>query len=534
MAALLALHFRMMWRGMPAFLRVVWAFLLVAAVFAIRRGRPNDEILATMVMGPMAFLLFGVVEAIIRSETLTWYAPLSPAVRTWARLATLALTGMVFSGTLVGIAASGIRLHTPAPLLAAHLWFSWIGGGLLVLFVGNLVRSAPPVLRLILFVLSVLPGMALVGYHLTEGCPWEVLLAEQAAVALLVALTRILHMQEELPAHGTLPEAWHRREPMSPEAAPVPAPFSKRRLERSPSIAVLVRAGLGSRSVLSVVVLWLLTSALPFAASHVMVGLFALPLAFQAALQFWRPFAAVPLSRPKVFVLLTAPILAVWVVMVAVQVVSSWALVKTDLVQSDPDRLHLRLPPLIRNRDADLSRELRHGALPRDPERLASLMSEAYRVSYGLEISPGMILAVPTPTGVVDTAGWLRTVESRFEPLVSRRVLDWRLLAGTAILALSLLSMINLLPGRIPGWMRWSVVTGTFLLPMGTLVLLSLDVNVSNHLGGPFRALYQAVFDRPGTLAVAFAAVSAALYLRHFRAFRTSETPAPGPEAVLP
>lgn len=522
MAALLALQCRMMWRGTPTFLRVVWAFLLVIAVFAIRGGRPNDELLATMVMGPMAFLLFGVVAAITGSETLTWYAPLSPAVRTWARLSALALTGTVFTGILLSIAASGIRLHAPAPLLAAHLWFCWIGGGLLVLFVGDLVRSAPPILQIILFILSVIPGIAMVGYHLTEGCPWGVLLAEQATVALLTALTRVTNIREELPALDMT--AWRRREPESPEAAPVPPPSSNRRLERSPSIALLGRAGLGSRPALAIAVLWLLTSALPFAASHVMVGMLALPLAFQAALQFWRPFASVPLSRPKVFVLLTAPILAVWVLVVAVQVLSSWALLRTDLVQSDPDWLHLRLPPLKRTRDADLSRELRLGALPKDPERLASLMSEAYRVSYGLEISPEMILAVPTPAGVGDATGWLRAVESRFEPAVSRRVVEWRLLAGTAVLALSLLSMITLIPGRIPGWIRWSVVTATFLLPMGTLVLLSLEFNVfANRLGGPLRALYQAVFDRPMALTVAFAAVSAALYLRHFRAFRTSE-----------
>ena len=159
-------------------------------------------------------------------------------------------------------------------------------------------------------------------------------------------------------------------------------------------------------------------------------------------------------------------------------------------------------------------------------------MSEAYRVSYGLEVSPGQILRAPTPPDVVDTAGWLRTVERRYEPVVSRRVFEWRLLAGTALLAMALLSMIQLLPGRIPRWIRGPLVTGNFVLPMVILLLLSLESNViANYMFAPLRPLYVAIFDRPGTLTFALAVLSVALYLRHLRVFRTSEIVEPAARA---
>jgi hypothetical protein len=254
------------------------------------------------------------------------------------------------------------------------------------------------------------------------------------------------------------------------------------------------------------------------------MGLFALTMAFQGAFQFWRPFAAAPLARSKTFVLLTTPILALWAVTVMAHGVSSWAFTRSELIRSDPDGLRFDLPFARRTRDAELSTELRRGVLPQDPERLAFLMSEAYRASYGLKITAGQILAVPTPADVVDTAGWLRTVEKHFEPAISRRVVEWRLLAGMALLAMGLLTLLGPLPGRIPRWIRGTLVIGNFVLPLVILLLLSLETNViANHLLAPMRPLYRAIFDRPGTLTFALAVLSAALYLRHLRVFRTSE-----------
>ena len=524
MGALIDLQFRMIWRGTSTFLRVVWGFVIVAAVFAFRDRSMNDETLATMIMGPMVLLLFGISVAITESEALTWYSPLSPSVRTWARLAVLALTGVGFSGIIVSIAAATVRLHSPAPLLAAHLWLCWIGGGLLVLFVGELIQKAHPAVQLVVSILSVVPGVAMVAYYLTSKCPWEILLAEEAAVALLAALTRFTNVTAEFRNHEYIRKARLDRQTEAPEAAAVPAPASPRKLERTPSCAVLMRAGFSSPPAQLIMGFWFLTSVLPVMASHAMMGVFALTFAFQAAFQFWRPFVTVPLSRSKAFVLLTTPTLALWALMVAIHGVSSWAFLTSDLIRSDPDGLHFNLPAARRTPNAELSTELRRGVLPQDPERLASLMSEAYRAAYGLEIASGQILAVSTPTAAVDTAGWLRSVEKHFQPAVSRRIVEWRLLTGMAVLAMGLVTLLAPLAGRVPRWIRGALLSSNFILPMVILLVVSLESNIfTKYLVGPLRPLYVAIYDRPGTLTLALAVVSVALYLRHLRVFRTSE-----------
>ena len=123
-----------------------------------------------------------------------------------------------------------------------------------------------------------------------------------------------------------------------------------------------------------------------------------------------------------------------------------------------------------------------------------------------------------------DIPAWLRLVERQWAPAVTRRMLQWRLLLGTAMLAIGMLSMISPLPGRSPAWVRFFLLTGGLLLPMMALVVQSLETNaISNYSPQPLRSLYLAIYDRPGALTAALAVASAALYLRHLRVFGTSE-----------
>jgi hypothetical protein len=151
-------------------------------------------------------------------------------------------------------------------------------------------------------------------------------------------------------------------------------------------------------------------------------------------------------------------------------------------------------------------------------------MSEAYRACYGLDISAAQIRAVPVPPDVTDTSGWLRTVEEHLEGAVRRRVLEWRVLMGVAVLAMSLLSVLGHLPGRWPNSIRWALLAVALMIPMGIFVLLSVETNViCNHLPAFLRPAYRAIYDQPRMLTVGFAVAAAALYLRHLRVFRTSE-----------
>jgi len=527
MGALIAIQFRLMWKGTPAFLRVGWGFLLVAAFVAVRERRVDNEALAVSILWPLGMLLIGLASAVTAGESLTWFTPIPRAERTWARLTVLTLTGIVTTAAILAVPAiAHIRIALPWPQLAAHLWLCWIGGGLLLLFLGDLIQSDVPAVQIFSILLGAVPGVGLSSYHLTEKCPWEVLLAEAGGVAVLVVLTRIVNVGEEVREHHYLPKAWRQPgRPFSEQAAAVAAESTTRKLDRRPSLASLLGAGLtASRPTVTLVTLWALGSLLPVAVMHAMLGLMVLPFTFQAALNYWRPFQTVPLSRPKAFVLLTAPILAVWILLVALHCLSSSLFLNTRLTVDASDGPRWQLPAAKRNPDVELSSELRRRHVSGDPGRLAELMSEAYRACYGLDISAAQIRAVPIPSDVTDTSGRLRIVEQHFESAVSRRVLEWRVLMGVAMLAMGLLSVLGHLPGRWPHSIRWGLLGVMLTVPMGIFVLLSAETNViCNYLPAILRPAYRAIYDQPWTLTVGFAVAAAALYLRHLRVFRSSE-----------
>jgi hypothetical protein len=471
-------------------------------------------------------LLIGLAAAISSGESMSWFTPLPGRVRTWARVTVLALTGLPLTATiLAALAAADARVPVPWAQLAANLWCCWVGGGLLLLFLGDLIQSEIPFVQILSILFGVAPGVGLAAYHIAQKCPWETVPAEAAAVAVLVGLTLITKANEEVREHEYFPRSWRQPGGRIEEVAAVPAISSRRKLDRTPSMATLLRAGLsGSRPTSIMVAFWFLCSLLPISVAYAMLGLIVLPIAFQSALNYWRPFQTVPLSRPKVFVLLTAPILALWILMVAVQCLSSWAFESTRLLRVHSDGLQWDLPAAKRSRNAELPPEFRKRELPRDPERLAVLMSDAYRAAYGLDIPVAQILAIPAPEGAVDNGPWLRAVDHHFERAVSRRLVEWRLLLGTAMLALGLFSIIDYLPGRWTTKIRWVVVSLGLMVPMIIFVILSVESNgIANHLPDLLRPAYQAIYDRPGTLTAALAAVSVALYLRHLRVFRTSE-----------
>src|SRR6185295_4624119 len=362
MGALIAIQFRLMWKGTPAFLRVGWGFLLVAAFVAVRERRVDNEALAVSILWPLGMLLIGLASAVTAGESLTWFTPIPRAERTWARLTVLTLTGIVTTAAILAVPAiAHIRIALPWPQLAAHLWLCWIGGGLLLLFLGDLIQSDVPAVQIFSILLGAVPGVGLSSYHLTEKCPWEVLLAEAGGVAVLVVLTRIVNVGEEVREHHYLPKAWRQPgRPFSEQAAAVAAESTTRKLDRRPSLASLLGAGLtASRPTVTLVTLWALGSLLPVAVMHAMLGLMVLPFTFQAALNYWRPFQTVPLSRPKAFVLLTAPILAVWILLVALHCLSSSLFLNTRLTVDASDGPRWQLPAAKRNPDVELSSELR-------------------------------------------------------------------------------------------------------------------------------------------------------------------------------
>lgn len=524
MGALLALQFRLMWRGTSTFLRMFVGFFIVSVVMALAKDKADRDAVSGLIAGPLGFLAIGISAAISSCESMAWFTPIPRSARTWARLAILALTGIPVTAMILALATS-VRLSVPAAQLAANIWLCWIGGGLLLLFLDDLIQARHPATQILCLALGVAPGIAMTCYHIAERCPWEVILAEQGVIAVLVALTRIVNVDTEQTRLSVFPKTWRPGEakPEAPEAAA--SPSTSRKLERVPSIAPILLRGLSdSRAIVTLFIFWILTSAVPLVTPYAMFGLVILPISFQAALNCWRPFQSVPLSRSKVFVLITAPILVAWALIVVVHGLSSWAFAPTELVRTEPDGLHWTLPAAKRSPNADLSGKFRRGPLPRDPERLAVLMSEAYRAAYGLEISPAQILAVPVPADIVDNDAWLQRVQKHFEGAVSRRILEWRLLMGLALLAMGLLSLIGPLPGRFPSWIRWIILSGGILVPMVVLVLLSLETNlISSYLPALLRPAYLAVYDRPRTLAAVFAVISVALYLRHIRVFRTSE-----------
>jgi hypothetical protein len=525
MNALMALQLRILWRGIPAFLRVAWGFLIFFGIAVVSKGRITGDSMSGLLGGSMVVAFIGVVAAIGTGESMSWFAPLRPSERTWARFAFLGVTGVAASAIILAVfPATSSRLPSPWPVVAANLWACWVGGGLLVLFLGDLVHSQHPLIQTICVIAVLAPAFGLSVYHLGHECPWQFVLAEAGVVALLVGITRMVNVDEEMRENEFITKALRQPGAKSEEAVAVPAESSCRNLDRIPALApVFLRSMTAFRPTWALTTVWMVCAAVPLLVVHALFGLVCLPVALQSMLNYWRPFQTVPLSRPKVFVLLTAPVLALWVTVVAVQSVSCWAFADASLLKTGHDGLEWRLPAAKRSRDSDLSSEFRRGPLPRDPARLAALMSEAYRAAYGLDISAMEILALPVPADA-DIPAWLRLVERHWSPAVSRRMLEWRLLLGTALLAIGMLSMISLLPGRCPAWLRYFFLTGGVLLPMMALVFLSLETNpISNYSPYPFRSLYLAIYDRPGMLTAALAVASVALYFRHLRVFGTSE-----------
>jgi len=518
MTALMGLQFRIIRRGMVGFAQGASLFLVVAAALAFSRSGPRDEAFTTAAAIPLALALIGLSIAASSAETMAWFVPLAPTARVWARLGLFALSGVATTSLiLIAMGLCHVAPKVDWYSLAMSLWVCWVGGGLLVLFMGDFTRSANPGIATLGLLAAGAPGIGMSCYHLVEKLPWEILFAEAAVTAVVFVLSLVTLPDEELHRSGEMP---------STEAPPAPATPAK--LDRVASLApVMWWAIFRYRITWTMAVITLLLSLFPSATGLAIFSLIFTLFGFQGALNYWRPFQATPLSRPKAFFMLTGPTLALWALSLGLQSISFPLWERDPLIQElpghEPGTIGLRLPRPRRNPDAEISPLLRKsgGAMvPDAPEQAAALVNEFYKVSYGLDVPAHQILALREGQS---TRPWLEAVERRWSGAVSSRLIEWRILLSTAMLTCALLAMGNLLPGRWPAWLHDIVSSAATLIPMMVFVVHSLEVNVMAMLAAPFRPVYVAVFDRPLMLAGVCGVVSVALYLRHLRVFCTHE-----------
>lgn len=518
MTALLALQLRVLRRGLPFFLRFIWVFFIFPVAYALRSSRPDDELFSALAAAPLAMVFIGVFATMTAAEQLTWLVPLPRTARIWGRVRLLALTGIITTVALVSLLAiCRIPPRVPWLQLAASLWTCWIAGGLLLTALSDLTERRHPVINGIGLMTGIAPGIAMSCVHLVEKMPVELLLGELVACGALLYLNVLINGRREM---GKL-------EPVPSTGLVNAAQPDRRALDRVPDLTSVLPGGLlRYRLYWWIGIGWFVISLAPVLASQFIFSLLFLILAFQGVLNHWRPFQAVPLPRSRVFLMLTSPILVAWAFMLGVQGVSFHFLGQTGMLQEMPGSrtVGLIVPELKRNTDAELSPELRHGSpvpLPASPERTAALMSELYKVSYGLDVGAGDILSLRRGE---DPRVWLEAVERRWSLAVSGRFIEWRMLLATLLLMLSLASMLTALPGRSPVWLYQSLMCSFALLPLAGLALSKFGRNaLSNLLPSWFRSAYVLVFDRPGLLAAVFGLISAALFLRHLRVFSRDE-----------
>jgi hypothetical protein len=566
MAALIALQLRIAWRGTPLTLRALVFFLLIPGIHALISKQADQTGLVSIGVAGLAFFLFGAAAASGTAEPITWQVPLPRPVRAWARIFLLVIGGTVHTAIVLGL-YRGLGFSPPEgwSLLGANLWFCCVGGGLLLFLASDLTRARHTLLQAIALVLGFVPGTVLWAVHLSQGLHSGFLIGEILAAVGLCWLNLVVNRDLELHARLTVPKG-ELDDYTRPIAPPLPeprssppaatldrstapivrsAPSSRRLLDRTPSVTPVLFSSLFSHVWVWILGgLWLVASFIPVAFVHALYALMFLPLLLQGVLNHWQPFQASPLSRRAVFLRLLSPVLGLWALTMVLQGTSIWLSTPPTLLEierSTPftedgqfqthERALFALPSAKRDPDAAISPQLLlwkswEREIPQPPEQAAALLSEAFRVSYGLGVPASEILALHPPGGLVrgrDPAqtDWLRKVERRWSPAVRWRHTEWKLLIGVAGLVLSLFSLLSTLRGRCP---RWIAISFPFLSATVPMLLLFFYPQGSNEsLFLPMAWLRRNAYDHPGLLIAALAALAALLLYRHLRVFSSGE-----------
>jgi hypothetical protein len=553
MAALIALQLRLAWRGIPLSLRIGGILLLILGVHAVISKRPDSGGLSGAGVAFMAVFMLGLAAVSAGSEPLTWQVPIPRSVRAWARIILLVVGGSVHTALVLGLyRLLGVPPAEPWGLLGANLWFCWVSVGLLLFLAGDLTRARPPLLQAIAILLCFAPGTLLWIFHLADGLHPGFLIGEITAVVALCWLNLAVNRDFELHARLTMPkdepDIPTRPFPRSvdPPAAPAlrSAPLSRRLLDRTPNVTPVLFSSLFPHVwVWLLAGIWLLVSFLPVTVLHAIFAILVLPLFFQGVLSHWQAFQATPLSRRSVYLRLLAPILGFWALILIVQGTTLWLsppptilrierlnVLTGDGTHESRDRVAFDLPSARRDPEAAISPPLLPSSwdqgLPQPPAQAAALMSEAFRVAHGLQVSASEILALHPPGDLIGgrdpaQADWLRDVERRWSTAVRWRHTEWKLLIGLAGLVLSLLSLVSTLRGRWPWWIVLPLPLLTGTLPL--LLILSPPRWIQAPWLTPVAWSNGIIYDRPGTLIAALTALVALLLYRHLRVFSSGE-----------
>jgi hypothetical protein len=264
---------------------------------------------------------------------------------------------------------------------------------------------------------------------------------------------------------------------------------------------------------------------------------------FNRVLQHWAPFQATPISRKVVLRRLFIPILLLWALTLGIQSGTLWYENPTVVGYYGDG---FKLPPIKRECEEFLPPQFQtnsHGSsrtLPGSREKVAALMSQALRLSYGIDVSADEILAVHPPVSPDKSEdsiryAWLRDVENRWEGPIRRQLLQWRIAAGLMLLLAGLLSMTTILRGRLPRPLtqtfQW-LLAAFFMLPAcWSWIAASLP-----RIPRPIQTLYGDVFDRPWILIAVLLPLTVLVLIRHARVFcaGTLELPLIKKEAAGP
>lgn len=559
MTALLALELRLLWRSMRS-LRYLWILLPIIAMLQRSYGKQTLESLAGWILMPVMGLCLSAIGTTQSAESVGWLVPLRHAARIWARLVLISAMALLSTGLLMTYSVmTGETLREPLFQMSGHLGLLVVADLLLLFIVQDLTRLQHPAVVTICTLVALIPGGLLWILHFSIGLPAWTIGAEAVALAALLKLSLVINrdlepttraltlkQQENAPLPHSPPDPVDRGLEPRPEAtvaarpAASPLPRASRAiLDRRPNIGRVLFGELFSYVTFWLIPPgWLAISFIPDPFIGAILGLFAFSVLFQNILAHWAPFQAAPISRPRVFLQLHAPLLALWAVTVAIQCGTLWYHTPTILNRYG-DRFSL--PTLKRENEVSLPEVFRDvsfspgGQLPPAPEEVAALMSRGLRVSYGLDIPAADILAIRSPeTPTVATsyvhADWLRAVERRWDWPIRRRLLQWRLVMGLFVLVTGLLTVMENLPGRSSPRLVRTLRQVAAVICFLPLFALSFGT-IFSMLPKPVLELWARIFDRPWILLTGMAAVAVILLGRHAVAFCRSAVISPAAKA---
>jgi len=353
------------------------------------------------------------------------------------------------------------------------------------------------------------PTVAMISLHVLFGLSWTALPAEAAAAVVLLLLN--LHVNRDL---EFTPAPTGVGKESSRDAVAEPGE-SSRIAVRVPSLtSALLRAQFASVLHWVFIIFWIALSLAPLGLASIIPCAIVPPALVTRLLEVWRPFQATAAPRGKVMAILFLPLLGLWILTLGLL---CWSVQWSPTTLFTGSLTGFRLPMLTREVP---SPELEGRLTKRPPQKVAELVHDAYRIGYGLDIPVSQILSLQNPEGSQE--GWLLDVDRHWQSMVRGRILEWRLLVGAMTLAWGMISFVPLLPGRWPTWISGYIMLFAYLLTIFPLFFPG-QANILAHLPGPVLAVYQIGFDRPWIAIATFTALSGALLIRNYLAFKSTE-----------